>query len=150
MHRADGYPPRCAGDLRHFVSAPGALGAWVAESDGDVVGHVALQPRSSDAVMTLAGDATGRPPDQLAVVARLFVAPAHRGAGIGGALLARAAEASLDLGRRPILDVAAHFDVAIRLYERAGWTCAGRVRVPFADEDPLDELVYLGPAPADP
>ena len=149
VHRADGYPPRRAGDLRRFVSAPGALGAWVAESDGgEVVGHVALQPTSSAAVMTLAADATGLPADRLAVVARLFVAPAHRGAGIGRVLFACATAASLGLNRRPILDVAAHFDAAIRLYARAGWTCAGRVTVTFSGEQPLDELVYVGPAPA--
>jgi GNAT superfamily N-acetyltransferase len=146
VHRADGYPPRRAGDLHGFVAAAGALGAWVAESHGDVVGHVALQPRSSPAVMALAGGATGLPAERLAVVARLLVAPAHRGVGIGGALLACATAASVGHDRRPILDVAVHFDAAIRLYERAGWTCAGRVTVTFAGEEPLDELVYVGPA----
>lgn len=47
VHALDGYPPRCADDLRHFVSAPDALSAWVAQSEKGIVGHVALQPRSS-------------------------------------------------------------------------------------------------------
>lgn len=64
-----------------------------------------------------------------------------RNAGIGSSLLALAAEAGLARGLRPILDVAAHFDDAIRLYERAGWKCAARVTVDFHEEAPLEELV---------
>lgn len=64
VHAVDGYPPRFADDLRLFVSVPDALGVWVAESDRGIVGHVALQPTSSRAVMALASDATGRPPDR--------------------------------------------------------------------------------------
>lgn len=79
---------------------------------------------------------------------RLFVSPAKRRSGIGRSLLGQAAEAGLARGFRPILDVAAHFETAIRLYERAGWTCAGQVTVRFNGEEPLEELVYLGPAPA--
>lgn len=145
VHAADGYPPRCADDLGLYVSAPGALDAWVAESETGIVGHVALLRRSSRAVMALASAATGRPPEQLCVVARLLVSPTERKAGIGNSLLAHAADAGLARGLRPILDVAADLDNAIRLYERAGWTCAGQVAVDFPNEVPLEELVYIGP-----
>lgn len=147
VHLADGYPPRRADDLRRFVAAPDALAAWVAESRDGIVGHVVLQPMSSRAVMALACDATGRSLEQLCVVARLLVSPADRRRGLGGSLLATAAEAALGRGLWPILDVAAHFGAAIGLYENAGWICAGRVTVPFPDEEPLDELVYVGPSP---
>ncbi len=145
VHAADGYPPRCADDLRAFVSATDALGAWVAESEKGIIGHVALLPRSSRAVMAVGITATGRPPEQLCVVARLFVSPTTRNAGIGSSLLAVAADAGYARGLRPILDVAAHLDNAIRLYERAGWMCAGQVTVHFDNEAPLEELVYIGP-----
>lgn len=148
VHTVDGYPPRFADDLRLFVAAQGALGAWVAESDRVIVGHVALQSRSSQTVMALASEATGWPPDRLCVVTRLFVSPSERRRGIGGSLLEQAAEAGLARGLRPILDVATHFQTAIRLYEQAGWTCAGQVTVRFDGEEALEELVYLGPAPA--
>ena len=147
VHDVDGYPPRFADDLRHFVSASGALAAWVAAWDGAIVGHVALQPTSSPAVMALAGEATGRASDRLGVVARLLVAPAHRRKGLGGALLDVAAQAAHERGRWPILDVATHFDAAIGLYERSGWICAGRVSVAFRDAEPLAEYVYIGPTP---
>jgi len=147
VHDVDGYPPRFADDLRRFVSASGALAAWVAVSDGAIVGHVALQPTSSPAVMVLAGEATGRAPARLGVVARLLVAPAYRRKGLGGALLGLAAQAAHDRGRWPVLDVATHFHAAIGLYERAGWVRAGRVEVRFRDAEPLAEYVYIGPTP---
>lgn len=147
VYGADGYPPRCADDLRVFVSTPDALGAWVAESDRGIVGHVALQSRSSPAVVALACEATDRPPDQLCVVGRLFVVPSRRREGIGSSLLATAADAGLARGLWPILDVAAHFVGAIRLYEKAGWTRVGRVTVAFPDDEPPEEMVYVGPAP---
>lgn len=147
VHRADGYPPRGADDLRIFLSTSDALGAWVAESDTGIVGHVALQAKSSLAVVALACKATDRSPDQLCVVSRLFVAPSHRREGFGGSLLATAADAGLARGLWPILDVAAHFAGAIRLYENAGWTLAGSVTVAFPDDEHLEELVYVGPAP---
>lgn len=145
VHGVDGYPPRLAGDLRHFVSATGAIGAWVVESDGDIVGHVALQRSSSGAVMALASQATGRPPDRLCVVARLLVAPTSRRNGLGSSLLALAAEAGLVRGLWPILDVASHFEPAIRLYERSGWARAGRVTVHLPRSEPLHEVVYIAP-----
>lgn len=147
VHAVDGYPPRCADDLRVFVSAADALGAWVAQSEKGIVGHVALHPRSSRAVMALGSAATGRPPEQLCVVARLFVSPTERKAGIGSSLLTLAADAGLARGLWPVLDVATHLNNAIRLYERAGWMCAGQVTVDFHNEAPLEELVYIGPAP---
>ena len=60
VHIFDGYPPRAVDDLRLFVSLPDALEVWVAESERGIVGHVALQPKSSPAVMALASDATGQ------------------------------------------------------------------------------------------
>jgi GNAT superfamily N-acetyltransferase len=147
VHRADGYPPRCANDLRAFISAPGALGAWVLESDMGIVGHVVLLPATSREVMALACEVTERSADQLCVVARLFVAPSARGQGLGSRLLAAAADAGLARGRWPILDVAAHLRTAIQMYEKAGWGCAGPVTVEFPGEEPLEELVYVSPAP---
>jgi hypothetical protein len=46
------------------------------------VGHVALHPTRSPEVMALATAATGQAPEGLGVVARLFVSPAARRAGV--------------------------------------------------------------------
>ena len=149
VHHSDGYPPRFADDLRWFVAAPGAIRAWVAESAGDVIGHVALQPTSSEAVMALASEVTGWEPHRLCVVARLFVSPTARRTGVGRSLLTVAAETGRSRGLWPILDVAVQFDGAIRLYEASGWVCAGRVTARFSRAEPLEEYVFIGPRPED-
>ena len=52
------------------------LGAWVAELDGEVVGHVALHRSSLPVVMGRAREALrAASGDELAVVARLIVDP---------------------------------------------------------------------------
>ena len=47
VHEVDGYPVHIPADMRKFLVAPDELTAWVAELDGEVVGHVALHPRCS-------------------------------------------------------------------------------------------------------
>jgi GNAT superfamily N-acetyltransferase len=148
VHSNDAYPVYLPGDIHSFIFARDPIGAWVAEQDERVVGHVALHARSSSAVMTLAQEATGLPAAQLAVVARLLVSPTERRAGIGQLLLGVAAARAAQLGLWPILDVVAASEAPRRLYEKAGWTCVGQVTVTFGQSGPIDEFVFLGPPPS--
>lgn len=143
----DGYPPVLPDDVERFLRPPDLLGAWVAEVDGVVVGHVANHARSSPEVMAAAATAAGRPEDELAVLARLLVDPAHRRSGIAGALIRCAEDAARRSHRWPVLDVPPHFAAAIRGYERAGWTRAATVSVTLRRGPTFQEHVYLGPPP---
>jgi GNAT superfamily N-acetyltransferase len=148
VHRLDGYPPYLpAGDLRAFLLTPDPLGAWVAEEHGDVGGHVALNPRSSDAVMEMASQVLGEPSEQLAVVARLLVDAGFRRRGLGRSLLRVASEDAMTRGLWPILDVATCFGDAIHLYESSGWIRAGQVTVRLPDGSELEEFVYVARRP---
>lgn len=147
VHDHDRYPPRRPADPRSFIFSPDALDAWVAEGGGRIVGHIALHAGSSAEVVALASERTGRPADRLAVVAQLLVAPDQRRQGIGAALLGAATAAARTRGLWPVLDVATHFRGAIRLYEQCGWVRAGSVTVRPHGAEPLDEFVYLAPAP---
>jgi GNAT superfamily N-acetyltransferase len=149
VHAHDNYPVYVGGDLLSFIFVRDAIGAWVADRSGIVVGHAALHPRSSsNAVMALAEESTGLPEAELAVVARLLVSPTERRAGIGRLLLGAAADRASQLGLWPILDVVAGSEAPIRLYEKAGWTCVGKVTVTFGRSGPIDEFVFLGPPPS--
>lgn len=146
VHEADGYPVHLPDDPESFVVVPDALGAWVALAAGAVVGHVLLRPAANPKMMALASETTGHPESRLAVVGRLFVAPAARRLGVGRALLARAASEARALGRQPVLDVVSKGTSAIALYEREGWTKAGTIEVTFSSGETVSELVFVGPS----
>jgi GNAT superfamily N-acetyltransferase len=148
VHERDGYPAYLATDLRTFLSAPDALAAWVAEAEGQIIGHVALHRRTIPAAMSIAADALTCPADQLGVVARLLVCPDVRRRGVGRALLEVATQEARTLGRWPVLDVSDQFEPAVALYEHSGWVRAGHVHLEL-DGQAIEELVYLGPAPAE-
>jgi GNAT superfamily N-acetyltransferase len=148
VRASDGYPPRSP-DL---FTGPEVLAAWVAVAEGVIVGHVGLHQTSAEAVMTLAGKATGRPVERLAIVARLLVAPTSRRQGLGRRLLSHAVNEAHHADRWPVLDVAREFAAAIALYEACGWTRVGGVAFQFHDGDALrdaESFVYLGPRSLD-
>ena len=98
--------------------------------------------------MALAMEVTRLPADGLAVIARLMVAPAVRRTGIGRELLDVGAAEAVALGRVPILDVVTEHVAAVELYERSGWSRAGRIVARFDDGHSLEEFVYLYPGPS--
>jgi GNAT superfamily N-acetyltransferase len=142
---ADGYPGRRPLDLAAFLAASDAMGAWVAERQGAIVGHVALHRTSLPVVMERAAAHLGRPASELAVVARLIVDPGSRRAGVGRALLTAAADEARRRGRHPILDVVTAYDAAVRLYEACGWHSTGEVEMRFRDGTTLQSFVYVAP-----
>jgi GNAT superfamily N-acetyltransferase len=145
VHQADGYPPYLPGPLSEFIQSRDSIAAWIAQEGGNLVGHVALHTKSSDAVMKLASEIADLPRDRFGIVARLLVSPTARHQGVGRTLLRTAERYARELGLQPILDVAAQFQAAIQLYEACGWTKAGMVTVRFPDKTNLDEYLYFAP-----
>jgi GNAT superfamily N-acetyltransferase len=139
----DDYPPLGPIDVDWFLAPAEQLVAWVAEGESSVVGHVALHSAPDYASTRLASTYLGCSRSSIGMIARLFVAPAHRGSGLGQALLARATSAAVERGLQPVLDVATHLKSAIRLYESVGWQRAGEVTLKAWDEAPLSLYVYI-------
>jgi len=145
VHDHDRYPRFPQADVGSFLALSNAYGCWVADQDGEVTGHIALVPRGMESAMELAAKALGRPADQLAMVARLFVSPRARGQGAGRLLLDTATAEATARGLWPVLDVDTELAGAIALYESQGWTRAGEITVHWSDGRTLIEYVYLGP-----
>ncbi len=145
VHRRDGYPVNLPSDLRAFMASPDAIGAWIAERHGALVGHVALHQRTAPEVMAVAGEYVKRPSSGLGVVARLLVSPHARREGIGRLLLGKASDECVTRGLWPILDVVTSHRAAVKLYEFSGWVCAGEVTSHFDDGTTLHEFVYVLP-----
>jgi GNAT superfamily N-acetyltransferase len=152
VHAADGYPLLWPADPAVWLTPANLLRAWVAEDDGRVTGHVALCSALGDEAAPLWSAASGLLPERLAMVSRLFVALSARGRDVGAALLAHACAAAGRLGLRPALEVLAHDQKAVALYERAGWRRVASVSAPWAraSDDPSDDQTmlhyYLAPA----
>jgi len=84
IHRTDGYPQPLPADPAAFVTPSYETVAWVAESDGRIIGHVALHHPALDPTLQVAQRVTGLSPNRLALVARLLVDPTRRRLGLGG------------------------------------------------------------------
>lgn len=122
VHRDDGYPVNWPERPAEWIAEAAALGAWVAELDGRLVGHIGLSlSEAGDLAPALWGKRNGVGPERAAVVSRLFVAPGARGHGIGALLIGRAEREARQRGLHPVLDVVASDTAATALYERLGW-----------------------------
>ena len=124
-HEQEGYPVRAAAVSADWLASPAELAGAVATDGARVLGHVALHPadRPSDAgALALWRRATGRGPDGLAVVSRLFTDRSVPGAGTP--LLEDAVERADGLGRLAVLLVDPEAP-ARAYYRRRGWQEVG-------------------------
>ncbi|HEX8918169.1 MAG TPA: GNAT family N-acetyltransferase [Chloroflexota bacterium] len=121
VHASDHYPLHWPADPHGWLTPDILLTAWVAEKEGSVVGHVALCSAAGDPAAPLWSAASGLPPEHIATVARLFVAPWARGQGLGAALLTRACAVARSHELLPAIEVLDRDGRAIALYERVGW-----------------------------
>jgi len=118
VHAEDDYPTRWPADPVGWLSPTGWAAAWVAGPAGTVVGHACVVRGVDDPVVTAI---TGAPPERLAMVSRLFVAPSGRGQGWGASLLDAACSYASTQRLQLMLDVVQEAAPAVALYERMGW-----------------------------
>jgi ribosomal protein S18 acetylase RimI-like enzyme len=130
VHALDGYPVEGVDNPRAWLTLPRNLGIWVAELDGQVVGHVALtHPQEDDQAVRLWRELnTAAEPDSLAVLGRLFVSPTARGRHLGRRLTETATHHARALGRQVVLDVMVKDQAAIRTYRALGWQFLGDIQ----------------------
>lgn len=119
-----------------FLHADDALGAFVAEIDGDVVGHVCRTgPPHGFADAARMNEACARAHgcrvDELSFVSGLFTAERAVGRGVGRALLEAIVGDMRQAGHRPCLEVLPHHGGARHLYRATGWQDVLGVRPPW-------------------
>lgn len=121
VHAVDGYPVEGVTHPEEWLRHHRELASWTAEVDEAPVGQVMLTAASAeDDAARVWQEHTGGDVAQLAIPARLFVDPDHRGAGIGRDLMAAALDEARSLGRAVAFDVMKKDRAAISLYERMG------------------------------
>jgi len=104
----------------------GTWGIFLATDDGRPVGGAAVCPRMPDMVAS-------QPTDGVAVLFDIRVAPAHRGRGVGTALLKRCIEWAKDRGHKVLSIETQNNNVpACRFYAKAGCELADIRRFAYA------------------
>lgn len=147
VHHRDGYPVNWPDRPDDWLSQASLLGAWVADLDGCVVGHVSLsRGGKGDLAPGLWSERHGTSRELTAVVSRLFVAPQARGHGIGALLLGRAVEEARHSGLHPVLDVVASDVAAAALYERLGWERLATIEQRWSPQQTVAVHCYAAPS----
>ncbi len=121
VHASDGYPVEGVADSLGWLSPAGLLKAWVAEVEGAIVGHAAIDSPPSDEAVSLWEKQHPEDKGSVVTLARVFVVPRARKHALGEALVRAAEDHARARGLRLVLDVMAKDTAAIRLYERLGW-----------------------------
>lgn len=145
VYDADGYPVEGVDHPEVWLSPPGLLGAWIAETDAQVVGHVALSRPAGEGAVALWIDHSGATEDTVCVLARLFVLPEVRKRAVGERLVRAAEKYANDRGLRLVLDVMQKDASAIRLYRRLGWLEIGPIAHQFGEGRYQEALAYVSP-----
>lgn len=147
VHALDGYPVEGVADPEGWLRHNHELRSWTAVEDGQPIGQVTLTSATPDDDAARAWqEHDGGDIERLAIPARLFVDPDHRGSGAGRLLM----EAAVDFARTRGLAIA--FDVmlkdraAIRLYEHLGAVRIADVSHEYGDSLTEPAAVYVLPS----
>lgn len=120
VHGDDQYPLHWPDRPRDFLDGPDVIGAWVAERQGEILGHVAVSQVTGRGVHWR--ELTGHEPHEIALVSRLYVRARVRGTGYGAALLQAATDDIRARGLVPVAEVVSANASARRLFGHHGWT----------------------------
>lgn len=122
VHFEAHYPVRWPEHPRAWLDGDDVLGAWVAQREGEILGHAAFSSVGTRGSSVLHWrEVTGREPATLAAVTRLFVRPRVQGGGVGAALLDVVLADIRARGLTPVAEVVGPNGDARRLFERQGW-----------------------------
>lgn len=121
VHDVDGYPVEGVADPNAWLHSPTELRSWTALVDGVPVGQITLNAATEhDDAARVWTRHTGGDTTDLAIPARLFIDPDHRGSGLGRQLMTTAIHCATALNRAVAFDVMDKDEAAIRLYENLG------------------------------
>jgi GNAT superfamily N-acetyltransferase len=134
VYRADRYPVNWPNDPIRWLAAGREFGAWVFEHRDELVGHLALTPPDPDRAWEQWQEALQQPCEWLAVMRRLFVAPAARRRGVATQLIEAAEATAAERGLHLVLDVADNNRAAIEFWNTHGWREVGQATLPPGDE----------------
>jgi len=144
VYASDGYPVQGIDNAKAFLTGDSLDQAWVAERDGQIVGHVAVSQATDDDV-SVALWRRQHPHDHLAVLGRLFVDPNKRAGGVASQLIAAALEWAKQAQVRLVMFGLIKDQAAIRLYERLGWSTFGSTTYHYDSGREMEAICFASP-----
>ena len=145
VYANDGYPVEGMEGGAAFL---GAGPAWVAEREGEVIGHISIKEAKTDDVsVALWWDK--HPGDRIAVLGRLMVHPEKRGGGSASRLIEAGTDWARENHRRLVLFGLAHNAAALRLYKRLDWVDFGETVFVGSDGKQWPATCYASPSRID-
>lgn len=126
--------------INEFLKRSTELRAWVAELDGEVVGHVAITSADDDRIGRSWAAAHNADLSELRCVSVFFADITRAGQGIGSRLLQHATDEALAEGY-PVLDVVASSEGPVNLYLRRGWRLIETTQAPWHTD--IDLPIHL-------
>lgn len=144
VHAHSGYPvigTECAAE---FIYNKESLEAWVAELDGQVVGHASVDPCDfSSPPVTLWLEQGGE--KNIAGFNRLFVDPACQGKGIAKQLVTTVQDYGHKHELRLLLYVVERFSAIRALYEKFGWIYYAESVFRYGEGESMISWCYASP-----
>ncbi|KAI0474371.1 acyl-CoA N-acyltransferase [Xylaria cf. heliscus] len=144
VYRDSGYP--VGGVDQAFEGLQTDDRAWVAEDNGAVIGHVAMN-EARELCVNVALWLEKHPQADVAVLARLFVHPKARRRGAATMLVRAVEEAAREEGRRLLILALVKDQDAIRLYRRLGWEHYGTTVFRWGERNEMDAECFVSPLP---
>lgn len=133
--------------IEEFLKRSTELRAWVAELDGEIVGHVSVTFADDDAIGKSWATAHNVELAELRCVSVFFADISKAGQGIGSRLLATATDFAMADGY-PVLDVVAAHETPVNLYLRRGWQLIETTQAPWHPEIELPIHLMILPKPS--
>ncbi|KAI1421121.1 acyl-CoA N-acyltransferase [Xylaria sp. FL1777] len=120
--------------------------AWVAEDNGVIIGHVAMN-KARETYVNVALWLERYPQADVMVLGRLFVHPERRGRGAATKLIRTVEEEARSKGKRLLILALVKDQDAIRLYRHLGWEHYATTVFRWGKGNEIDAECFASPLP---
>ncbi|KAI0802721.1 acyl-CoA N-acyltransferase [Xylaria sp. FL0064] len=121
--------------------------AWVAEDNGVIIGHVAMN-EAPKTYVNVALWLERYPQADVAILGRLFVHPERRGRGAATKLIRTVEEEARSKGKRLLILALVKDQDAIRLYRHLGWEYYATTVFRWGEGEEMDAECFVSPPPS--
>ncbi|KAH9825828.1 acyltransferase like protein [Teratosphaeria destructans] len=144
VHATSGYPVNGTDHAAAFLDYASLRQSWVAEENGQVVGHVSVATPAGDDISAVLWHEL-YPGEPAATLERLFVHPDVQGKGIARQLMLAATSWGQQSDTRLLLFALVKDQGAIGMYRKLGWVEYGTREFHWGDGESMAAICFASP-----